>query len=185
MTERESMFAGVAKHPEQFPVLADWLEEHGEPELAAKIRGSGGYWSGSGMEPIRGLLIREVYRSDDELVFVIDAGAISFLVEGDCCSESWYHLIEGVENLIGASVVAIFEADVRDVDENDGRGRQESESIYGIGLLTTKGVSRIVFRNSSNGYYGGWIKFIDEANIAGHERVTQDWISPVPVPQSS
>jgi hypothetical protein len=40
-------------------------------------------------------------------------------------------------------------------DIQDERCRQDDDRFYGIKLLTTGGYVDIVYRNSSNGYYGG------------------------------
>jgi hypothetical protein len=52
-------------------------------------------------------------------------------------------------------VMAAEELPAADAPE-DGRTRQEFDAIYGVKLTTSQGAPTFVFRNSSNGYYGGW-----------------------------
>jgi len=186
VNEREAILKCIVEHPDDstsLNVFADFLEESGNAEGAQSIRDnlarSRGVWMFSGVEELRGRTVISATYNDYMLAFETDAGAMAFSVEGDCCSESWWHRFDGVNNLIGATVLAFFEADQSDIDENDGRGRQETESIYAIGIITDKGTSRIVFRNSSNGYYGGWIKKTDISTTAVRP-LTDDWISPIP-----
>jgi hypothetical protein len=59
---------------------------------------------------------------------------------------------------------------------NDGRTRQEEDAAYGYEITTTKGVVSLAFRNSSNGYYGGWAEAISaKPNTEWHEITTNDW----------
>lgn len=47
---------------------------------------------------------------------------------------------------------------------------------YGEKLSTQKGVCDIVYRNSSNGYYGGYINKLDEApDTSSFKQITDDW----------
>jgi hypothetical protein len=82
-----------------------------------------------------------------------DGEYIDFVTEGDCCSETWFADIVGVEALLDSLIVLAEEVDVPDIA--DDRGRQESDSFYGFRIFTTKGCCDFVYRNSSNGYYGG------------------------------
>jgi len=82
---------------------------------------------------------------------------MDFYCEGDCCSEAWFADLLGVENLTNATIIAVIEKPMDDYDVCDGRGRQESDCVYGFTFKTTKGDFDLIFRNSSNGYYGGWL----------------------------
>lgn len=73
---------------------------------------------------------------------------------GDCCSESWFADIVGIDNLKNAVVIGIKVLNV-ELPEGDTRTRQEYDEVYGYRLTTHKGDCDIIFRNSSNGYYGG------------------------------
>jgi hypothetical protein len=76
--------------------------------------------------------------------------------EGDCCSESWWADGFSLNQLRGARVKEVNTIEMPKLPDDDQRTRQEYDEVYGIELVTTKGVAKLVFRNSSNGYYGGW-----------------------------
>ena len=95
------------------------------------------------------------------IVFHTDAGPLCYHAEADCCSETWFSDIIGLEQLIGQKVSSVEEITIPDsvsgLIDRDGRGRQESDTLYGylIENGSWRNGCKIFFRNSSNGYYGG------------------------------
>ena len=138
------------------------------------------------MKELIGKKIDKVYVSEGEhlLKFVSGADELIYYAEGDCCSESWFADISGVDCLFGATVSAVEEMEYIDAQEVDNITRQEFDLIYGIKLYTNKGIADIVFRNSSNGYYGGWCnilwnkewetKLVSESKFV---EITDDWLA--------
>jgi hypothetical protein len=63
--------------------------------------------------------------------------------------------------MIGGTVQEIIVRFEEDAPE-DGKTRQDFDSLYGYGVVTDKGEGDIEFRNSSNGYYGGWLELSEE-----------------------
>src|SRR5689334_11489147 len=112
------------------------------------------------MKEIIGKKIVGLQVSDGErcLSFVATDGRVTYHAVGDCCSESWFADIIGVQALIGGTVISVDEVDLPQPDPSDGRSRQESDSLYGYKITTDKGFVDIAFRCSSNGYYGGWLE---------------------------
>ena len=49
--------------------------------------------------------------------------------------------------------------------ECDERTRQEYDQVYKFMLVTHKGYCDIIFRNSSNGNYGGCLKYLQDEPI--------------------
>jgi hypothetical protein len=96
------------------------------------------------------------------LVFETDKGKDVYETYGDCCSETWFADITGVDALIGGTVQEVRQNPLEGYNVEDGRTRQESDSAYGETIVTEKGHCDIVYRNSSNGYYGGDISHIEE-----------------------
>lgn len=88
--------------------------------------------------------------------------------DADCCSETWFADIVGVKNLIGEHVIGIELLDLP--QPTDKRSRQEEDSAYGVRLKTKIGHCDIIYRNSSNGYYGG-----SDAPMAGEQGLTLEW----------
>jgi hypothetical protein len=112
-----------------------------------------------------GRRVIDVRISPDKTViaFKFDVSALVIQAVGDCCSESWFEHISGLEYLLAAVV--------RDIDVNDDEsevvpvtpGRQEVERAYSYSIYTERGTCQIEMRNSSNGYYGGYLE-----EVKGH-----------------
>lgn len=99
--------------------------------------------------------------------FDTDNGTILWETDADCCSETWFADLIGYAHLRGQTVTRVVEVDLP--HEDGGRTRQEHDMIFGIDLYTSAGVCSLIFRNSSNGYYGGSV----------HERIWQEDRNPV------
>ncbi len=130
------------------------------------------------LDLLRGRTISEVYVDPEyELMFLVaNEGTLRMSLSGDCCSNSWFSDIYNFDALIGV-VSDAREIELPDYDVDDGRTRQESDSAYGVEVSTNKGTAKIVFRNSSNGYYGGWLQDVEQVDSLpdGLARITDDW----------
>jgi hypothetical protein len=136
------------------------------------------------MEELIGKEIAGLFVSVGEEILIFkhpDGTQTNYIAYGECCSETWFADIVGVEALLGQVVMTseIIEMSEEDQSPDDDRCRQEYDSAYGIKLTTAKGYTDIIFRNSSNGYYGGCIEHHKE--IPSHlsftrvQEITQDW----------
>lgn len=140
-----------------------------------------------------GARIWAIHMDESQLVFDTDRGRIGYHVEGDCCSTSYFFDFYGVANLLAGEPVTAFEAvdlapgDVGYRPETWEQGvgvicrDAEEIQVYGYRLTTTHPtfgeVSAVVsFRNSSNGYYGGWMSLMGNPRIDGLKPVTEDVI---------
>lgn len=117
---------------------------------------------------------------DESLGFVFEDGsATRWDAQAECCSSTWFADIVNVQALLGATIVSIESVDMDAVgyDVEDGRGRQEHDRVYGYKIKTTSGWCDIVFRNSSNGYYGGDMSAMaaKSADLADWRAVLQDY----------
>lgn len=111
------------------------------------------------------------------LRFELRGGArLCYQADGDCCSESWFADIVGVGALLGSEVRKVVELDLGGYDIKDGRCKQEEDLAYGHQLQTPKGRVDIIFRNSSNGYYGGSLMICEEPPGARFEAIEDDWM---------
>lgn len=125
------------------------------------------------MKELIGRTIRRVLvesGTQDYLRFETDEGEVLYYADADCCSESWFADVTGVEALIGQRVLDVEEIPEEEVDKDDERNRQEYTVVYGFKILTARGRSTIAFRNSSNGYYGGWIHTVLPLPAGGYEK---------------
>jgi hypothetical protein len=142
------------------------------------------------MNELVGRTIRSVEVNDDEtlLRFQCDEGPVTFEVEGDCCSSSWFADLVGYDALIGRPVVKTREVELVEGEKAprgipttglltaSGRSRQEDDKIYGYVIITDRGRCTIAFRNSSNGWYGGSIRFSTATHKGAKWRtITDDW----------
>ncbi len=111
------------------------------------------------MEHLIGHLIRALYVSpgEEQLAFVTDKATITYGTDADCCSETWFADVLGVNALLGATVTAVEDLQLpAGYDaQTDGRTRQEEDDVYGHTIVTDRGRCTVIYRNSSNGYYGG------------------------------
>ena len=90
--------------------------------------------------------------------------------EGDCCSEAWWADVLHAASCYGGAVVGTEELALPEPTDN--RTRQEYDSVYGFALHTTRGTVTLAFRNSSNGYYGGWA--YGAAELSKHVKIADD-----------
>lgn len=129
------------------------------------------------MEQLIGKKITELRINEDQsvLAFYTDQGVIAYETRGDCCSETWFADITGVGALLGGTVQTADEVSMDGYNVEDGRTRQDFDEAYGVKITTDKGYSDIVFRNSSNGCYGGSIGLLRREMPDGMTAIADDW----------
>lgn len=117
-----------------------------------------------------------VKNDEEELIFVTATGAFLYRTYGDCCSQTWFADMTGVKQLIGYTVTQTEAIDVP-ITFGDVRDRSEEDQNYGIRITTDGGVCDIVYRNASNGYYGGSIDLVDVLpdTLDKFRPVYEDW----------
>lgn len=110
-------------------------------------------------EDLVGKTINRIVHKSEGLAICTDEEKIIFVVEGDCCSESWIDAI----NDTGAFPGKVLEASVCGAPEDTPRlrqdGLQESNTAYFYKLKTTRGYFDLTLYNTSNGYYGGELRW--------------------------
>lgn len=104
-----------------------------------------------------------------------DGEAVVWTTEGDCCSESWWADGFALGQLRGATVTDTETLDPPGYDVEDERSRQEYDQAYGVEITTDRGKAQLVFRNSSNGYYGGWAGLGSDGGQNWREITGSDW----------
>ena len=80
-----------------------------------------------------------------------------FIVEGECCSITWFESMDAPEVLIGGIVSSVEDIDMPDLGSKGTINHPYVDHVvyYGLKVTTDKGVCVIDYRNDSNGYYGG------------------------------
>lgn len=141
-----------------------------------------GWYTEDAMDRLVGKHIAGLWinNTQDRLVFVCDDGErLAFTAEGDCCSQSWINDLIGVDAVLGHVVVKAEAVDLDDIAnpmaEKDERNHDDSVQVYKWTLTTERGQCDIIFRNASNGYYGGWLDATENVSIDGFQQVAADW----------
>lgn len=143
------------------------------------------------MQELLGSIVNKMSVNEDQSVlkFETDQGDKLFVAYGDCCSETWFADILIQNNFTGFRVIEVVDLElpnfVQKLIESDGRSRQEYDTVYGYRVKLKDDRSwqwseiEIIFRNSSNGYYGGSVDFKEslpswvESN--NWIEITKDW----------
>lgn len=132
------------------------------------------------MKELEGKTVTGLAVSEDAHYLRFDVkgeASLFYQAEADCCSETWFADIVGVQALLGQEVRAVIELELAGYDTQDGRCKQDTDQAYGYQLQTAKGRVDIVFRNSSNGYYGGDLSvFEGEPQGLSFETIEDDWM---------
>lgn len=94
----------------------------------------------------------------NEVVYLVtERGSVfEMRVSGECCSSSWWNDIYNVKQLLGGHVNDIAQIPMPDPTDDH---TDVSVQAYGVRIKTNKGVCDFVFRNASNGYYGGYCTY--------------------------
>lgn len=134
------------------------------------------------MKELIGKNINRVLINADDTIIAFDTndGVVAYETYGDCCSSAWIESITGVEALIGQTVTGqeTIEMPVPPSREYKSDHYVDELRDYGEKLATAKGVIDIVYRNSSNGYYGGSLDLLRTVpDISGFKEVTDDWMA--------
>ena len=83
-----------------------------------------------------------------------DGRTLTYTAEGDCCSQSWIEHITVPPDIDGAVVATYSETDIGERSD----GRAGLLRLYQTAFQTDRGEVIVEYRNSSNGYYGGWLR---------------------------
>lgn len=127
-----------------------------------------------------GRKVLNVWMNDELLVFDTDQGLLAYAVEGDCCSHSYFYDFIGVLKLLNnGPVLSVKALDVKEINESN---EYDYIQAYGFEIVTEHHVwgeqtSVFSFRNSSNGYYGGWMFEIEPPTDSSAALLTSDVIS--------
>lgn len=129
-----------------------------------------------GFKGLAGLTVKSVAVNEDQsiMVFETDEGAIAYETYGDCCSETWFADLIGYDRLIDRKITSVEAIDLP--EPHDARTRQEYDTAYGVKFTTDRGYAELVYRNSSNGYYGGEAYRMREFPVGvKFTPITDDW----------
>jgi len=125
-----------------------------------------------------GHTIKEMKIADDNkaILFVTNEEEVIAKTYGSCCSSTWIEHVETVK--LPAKVIAVEDIEMPDM----GQPSDEDEVIqyYGCRITTNKGYIVIDYRNSSNGYYGGYLSWPDDSyfdgGVDGQNISSENWV---------
>lgn len=129
------------------------------------------------MKELIGKTVKRLRVSEDQgiLAFDTDQGIVAYETDADCCSETWFADILGIKELIGGTVTGVEELDMPEHHMEDSRSRQDYDVLYGWRLKLRPGSTEIIFRNSSNGYYGGSIALREGTLPENMKDISAEW----------
>ncbi len=135
------------------------------------------------MKDLLGKTINRIFvnENQEKIVFETDQGPIAYEGYGDCCSETWFADFTGVEALLGARIIKVEGLDLSALTDDygnakDNRTRQEFDALYGVKFITPQGYADLIYRNSSNGYYGGYSERMERVpDTKGWFEIKEDW----------
>ncbi|MBU1767943.1 MAG: hypothetical protein KJ648_07565 [Candidatus Omnitrophica bacterium] len=105
-------------------------------------------------EPLLGGKVLRVETAETRVVITTDKGTLVGVLEGECCSESFFTDPTQFHPLVGSRLLAVE-------DRSEGTpsfcapARQESMIWSFLVFTTDRGHVTIDWRNDSNGYYSG------------------------------
>lgn len=118
-----------------------------------------------------GKKVLKVFMDEGYLRFETDGGNLTYAVGGDCCSHSFFYDFYGVKNLLeNGAVKEVKSVELHPTDLLTKQNDYDCIQVYGYQITTeSKDYGEVTsvfsFRNSSNGYYGGYIDEIDQDNL--------------------
>lgn len=122
-----------------------------------------GYYDQENYEKMVGLTVIgvELFGDDDVRVHLDDGQTAVFGLEGDCCSHSYYTDPAQFLELVGTKLQKVEERSSRDGSDNAEKYPEDGgeTSWHFLVFETNKGHVTIDWRNDSNGYYDGYIRF--------------------------
>ncbi len=110
-------------------------------------------------EPMVGKTITDalINQNRDVMMWKVDGVWYSLNAYGDCCSDSWF---EHCDNAL------VFDnAKFLEYENVGGDSWEDNYNLIQVNMIkvkTDKGHCTIEFRNSSNGYYSGWVEVREE-----------------------
>ena len=108
--------------------------------------------------------------TDQVLIFDTPSESVAYQTDSECCSETWFDALEGVDNLIGHTVCSVEALSFGQIDDGD-----NIIQPYGYKVTTDAGSFLLIFRNKSNGYYGGSVILTHDFDKTKAIAICDDW----------
>lgn len=114
--------------------------------------------------------------SSEGLYLELNGGYAHLDPEGDCCSHSWIEHLSGATAFRPGRVVR-----VEDVEMPEPTAEEELDheylQVYGTRIVLDNGIEVLIdYRNSSNGYYGGWLNWsVHRGTMPSAPKIEEDF----------
>lgn len=117
------------------------------------------YFVSDAIDNLKNKKIKSITMTTDKESFTFemeDGTTSTFGVEGDCCSQSWIEYMTVPNDMSGATLLDFEESSyVADTAPD-----HNCLKVYQSYFKTDRGDIVLEYRNSSNGYYGGYLTVI-------------------------
>lgn len=121
--------------------------------------GAGSLFHGMGEKPLSSVLLDA---ASEVLTFKFEDGTQArFSVEGDCCSHSWIEHMEVPQDVAGRTLVSVEDSPMETPDTVEQSEWEVVQSYRTTFRLDNGEAITLEYRNSSNGYYGGYLVRLD------------------------
>lgn len=132
--------------------------------------------------PLIGKVVTAVFLADDggAIKFDIEDGEVIIATaEGDCCSHTWIEEVQGVDQILNSVIHSVEQVgEMPELSGNRYNHYEEEMAFYGCKITSEKGYALIDYRNSSNGYYGGWLSWPEDYSydgVYGQNKSKMEW----------
>lgn len=130
-----------------------------------------------------GQVIDKIWLAEDREAIKFDLASGKEVIvqcDAECCSHTWIEDLINPEAAIGSPVTIVGDLELPEhlcqptKTDND----EDAMQYYGFFIETVKGRFTLVYRNSSNGYYGGSLSWPDEhyyGGVFGQNKSDMHW----------
>ena len=131
------------------------------------------------MKRLIGHILTGIKWNAEEVTFSWEGGSAKFMAVGDCCSTTWIDSFDGIGDIIDSPIVRVTFLELPDLVFGRGddpvcgcRDRRDCAhhdtlSLYGYRIETDTATATLDFRNDSNGYYGGYLEYVETDSEEG------------------
>lgn len=109
------------------------------------------------LDKVKGETLVSLTHNSSTITLTTTNHEVVLSAEGDCCSHSWFEHVDDFDAVGGEITEFTNDDPYHDEDRPDIVDRYDHMEYQFMTLKTTKGRVHIEMRNSSNGYYGGYI----------------------------
>lgn len=131
--------------------------------------------------PLVGKTVTGVWIAEDKQAMKFDllgADPIIAKCDGDCCSTTWVENVQAPENCVGSTIVSV--EDIPMPEPSYDKDKFDYLQFYGCKITSGKGETVIDYRNESNGYYGGSLKWPSKnryyGGVYGQNISAEKWV---------